>query len=927
MKADLTRDTFDPRHHFRSVLAQQGRVQLDAELNESSAIAAWRDETTAADIIGHCGGPADGAAFGLSAAAGAPGDFMLSAGRYYVNGVQCVLEEPVKYTEQPDLPGLTPLGNGTHLVYLHVWQRHLTFLDKASLLEPALGGVDTTTRVKTVWQLRTLPVSGTPNCSAAYAGYTQLTAPSTIRLEAREQHVPGSSDPCQMAESSGYTSLENQLYRVEIHSLIAADAARGVGRAAVWKWSRENGSIEAELKSIAGTKLTVSSLGRDEKLGIRKGHYVEITDDSRELAGLPGDLIEVDDVDEEDLTITLKTPPLLVPAVNVALHPRVRRWEGMENASNSNAYTTLEAGVQVRLSAIDTARPGDYWQIPARTSAPGAQAGKVLWPKTGTTPQALLPHGVAHHFCRLGFAVFGGAAPAFTDCRCLWPALTQVPRLFYLSGDGQEVMPRAALNKLPQVLAAGLANSHCLAGVQKVRFTVLAPGAGRVAEVGGALATQVEVPINAAGEALCEFHLDDFNYSQQVLADLLDATGQPVRPYIVYNATLSIASEVSYDPQCKGMAGQRTVQSAITLLAGAVHVSAVGGDGQDGSLGKALPLPLRVSVTSACGPLVKRNVVFRSAGKQGVSGQFAKSAGGNFENVITAETNSDGIAECWWKLPASSKETVFEASASLETVKDIHLEGPSEVRFTANLRTGGADEDPGAVHITAVNIEGNQDPTVIGPFIPNGSDVAVRSLIRPIMVSLDAPLESRSVAIPDNQGNDSFGIPSNPVAFLTAELPWPLLRSELADVEQLGVKGGILGFRPFILRAHAEFKAEEKVEFGTLPHRISFDIPTPTLQFLDKVLARMQNIEVNARLLLRLTIKGHFIWRETPKDELEKSGPAGWLDGDSWRVTKDQHPNEMLSLMDPRLVSGDRRRGGDFEMWFWLVPDAVQPEK
>ena len=33
MKADLTRDTFDPKNHFRQVLAQQGRVQLDAELS------------------------------------------------------------------------------------------------------------------------------------------------------------------------------------------------------------------------------------------------------------------------------------------------------------------------------------------------------------------------------------------------------------------------------------------------------------------------------------------------------------------------------------------------------------------------------------------------------------------------------------------------------------------------------------------------------------------------------------------------------------------------------------------------------------------------------------------------------------------------------------------------------------------------------
>ena len=116
MKADLTRDTFDPRNHFRHVLAQQGRVQLDAELNEQSTLDARLHDTTTADIAGDCGGPADGAGFGMSAIAGQPGDFLLTAGRYYVDGIQCELEQPVSYRLQPDLPGLPPLAAGLHLV-------------------------------------------------------------------------------------------------------------------------------------------------------------------------------------------------------------------------------------------------------------------------------------------------------------------------------------------------------------------------------------------------------------------------------------------------------------------------------------------------------------------------------------------------------------------------------------------------------------------------------------------------------------------------------------------------------------------------------------------------------------------------------------------------------------------------------------------
>ena len=39
MRGDFTRDSFDRRHHYTRVLMQQGRVQLDADWNEQSAIA------------------------------------------------------------------------------------------------------------------------------------------------------------------------------------------------------------------------------------------------------------------------------------------------------------------------------------------------------------------------------------------------------------------------------------------------------------------------------------------------------------------------------------------------------------------------------------------------------------------------------------------------------------------------------------------------------------------------------------------------------------------------------------------------------------------------------------------------------------------------------------------------------------------------
>lgn len=101
MKADLTRDTFDPLKHFTRVLMQQGRVQVDADWNEQSAILLRYLRALAADLIGDAGGPAGNCAFGLATIADSNSDFMLSPGRYYVDGILCEIESAVLPIQQP----------------------------------------------------------------------------------------------------------------------------------------------------------------------------------------------------------------------------------------------------------------------------------------------------------------------------------------------------------------------------------------------------------------------------------------------------------------------------------------------------------------------------------------------------------------------------------------------------------------------------------------------------------------------------------------------------------------------------------------------------------------------------------------------------------------------------------------------------------
>ena len=161
MKGDFS-TIRDRRNAYSRLLGQQGRVQLDSDMNEQSAIQQRLMRTLIIDLLGRAGGPRDDCGFGLSdwkAGDGKPRqhDFLIGAGRYYVDGILVENDSPVAYADQPHFPGPPLLDNGTsYLAYLDVWERHVTYLEDEAIREVALGGPDTCTRVQTVWQVRTV---------------------------------------------------------------------------------------------------------------------------------------------------------------------------------------------------------------------------------------------------------------------------------------------------------------------------------------------------------------------------------------------------------------------------------------------------------------------------------------------------------------------------------------------------------------------------------------------------------------------------------------------------------------------------------------------------------------------------------------------------------------------------------------------------
>jgi hypothetical protein len=228
-------------------------------------------------------------------------------------------------------------------------------------------------------------------------------------------------------------TLENQLYRVEIHQPgVAWDGKADISttKAATFKWSRENGSAIYPIVTLGGgsgtTAVTLETLGRDDRFGLAEGDWVEIVDDDCVLQNRYEILFKIQAIDRMTMVVTLNGAPPLA-GQSPAKHPLLRRWDHkdgdpadgglqlgsdgaaliVEGRGDTDNWLELEDGVMIQFQKPDAGqipnqyRTGDYWLIPARTAT-----GDVEWPLVKDSQGKLVsvakaPDGVVHHYAPL----------------------------------------------------------------------------------------------------------------------------------------------------------------------------------------------------------------------------------------------------------------------------------------------------------------------------------------------------------------------------------------------------------------------------------------------------------------------------------------------------------------------------------------------
>jgi hypothetical protein len=495
MSSDCSRRTDDLRDGYKEVVAQQGRVIIDRDFNASQGLTGERIAADALDVIGPCGTPDNGFEISLPQPPppgpplwSPPGGFgpsglrhfdvLVSPGTMYVGGQHAVFPGDqaghavtYSYYDQPDwidppdpVAFESPPG-ARELIYLDLQEQEVSAVEDPDLLEVALGGPDTTQRIKLMRRVKRQPVTSADCASAwreATAEWLQRDGlqfdPRTMRLEPVARLQVGftqdvsAHNACDPVSTGGYLGADNQLIRAQISHPGTPGAG---GDPARLLWSYDNASFLYRITGVSadGTMLTLAADPPDAFHIPQSGQLVEIL---RTAAVLGKEPDETDPTGQRSIlrvvaeasgelrrlakpygSITTGDPTkyiVLDSALDAAdaktttpLFLRVWQAELTFNPAGdmvplNDPATGASTGVRVTIT-VPPGEPltrGAFWLLAMRPSTPQAVYPERLL----TDPQP--PDGPRHWVCPL--AVIDWHTGLVGDCRCQFDNLVSLTK-------------------------------------------------------------------------------------------------------------------------------------------------------------------------------------------------------------------------------------------------------------------------------------------------------------------------------------------------------------------------------------------------------------------------------------------------------------------------------------------------------------------
>lgn len=397
MGSDRARGTYDKTRQYRRVVPQQGRVVLEADLNEAYQILTEESRHHVLEIVGAFGVPRDpltrSKGKGYAVTDPGDGDFSLGDGAIYVGGLRVEQDDyDLKFANQTEVLETSTLGqvfspcekgHRQALAVLYLREQEVSGTEDSALVDVALGGPDTAQRVRLARRVFLTRADGhaRPFEEAIRHlrehGYEfdpaemRLLRSGTLMVNASlEEARPSLSGP---HAKRNYLGADNQLIRVQVSN---------TRRTILWGYDDASFLYRVDVDPNDKTVLTLRSMPVDAEHQPRHRQVVEVLEASTKLDpsgedwmtapfGLPFRLAAAFDPDSR--TIQLEKPlPDDLCKTGGPLYVRV--WENEQEFKPGMPVPLVNerrdpTGIEVTLAQPPFVR-GDYWCFAVRPAEP-----------------------------------------------------------------------------------------------------------------------------------------------------------------------------------------------------------------------------------------------------------------------------------------------------------------------------------------------------------------------------------------------------------------------------------------------------------------------------------------------------------------------------------------------------------------------------
>lgn len=440
MGSDRARLRADVTQRYRRPVFQQGRVTLEADLNEAHQWIGDELEAETVDIVGPCGTPDDGYLIVEAGQPKPPRGIAFAAGTMYVGGLRVTTDGLVDFAPQDPKQAPPPnawLDRGAvppapmEYVWLHLIETEVSAVEDVALRESALGGPDTAQRIRLLQRIERRKTT-LPNCTDAldelkkswiadglqFDDHT-MRLRSKATLQVKYTQPPVKTDLCEPTAHGGYLGAENQLIRVQITGGTHAD-----GFQVAWGFDDASFLYPITFANGGTTAIKLGTQPVDAAHWPRAGQALELLQATAKLANgryvaAPDGQMHIDGnaYDSTSGTITFAVPVTLAPSPQLFL----RVWEELTTlpaGSANNQIPIGTTGITVTLSAPSGRfHVGDYWQFAVRPFTDQ----QIVPIRYTDAPQP--PEGAREWFCPLGIVTWskdGKQNDVYTltaDCR------------------------------------------------------------------------------------------------------------------------------------------------------------------------------------------------------------------------------------------------------------------------------------------------------------------------------------------------------------------------------------------------------------------------------------------------------------------------------------------------------------------------------